>query len=81
MKGMNGQLMVKTVNGTKSIDIKDLNGLFSRSGLKKRASRAAADEIHYKRGSFHTQKRVNAWARPSLETSQKQSQTHASTVI
>ena len=29
VKGMNAQLMVKTVNGSKSIDIKDLNGLFS----------------------------------------------------
>ena len=29
VKGMNARLMVKTVNGSKSIDIKDLNGLFS----------------------------------------------------
>ena len=77
---MNWKLMVKVVNGTKSIDIKDLNGLFSRYGLKKRESRAAADEIHCKRGPFNTQKRVNAWARSSLETSQKQSQKHDSTV-
>ena len=56
---MNTQLMVKTVIGTKSLDIKDLNGLFSRYGLKMRESRAAADEIHYKRGTFHTQKRAN----------------------
>ena len=69
VKGMNTQLMVKTVIGTKSLDIKDLNGLFSRYGLKMRESRAAADEIHYKRGTFHTQKRANVWARPSLETS------------
>ena len=59
VKGMNTQLMVKTVNGTKSLDIKDLNGLFSRYGLEMRESRAAADEIHYKR-TFHTQKRANA---------------------
>ena len=32
-----------------------------------RESRAAADEIHYKRGTFHTQKRANYWARPPLE--------------
>ena len=48
--------------------------------LKKRESRAAADEIHYKRGTFHIKKSANAWARPSLETSQKHSQTHACTV-
>ena len=48
--------------------------------LKKRESRAATDEIHYKRGTFHIKKSANAWARPSLETSQKHSQTHACTV-
>ena len=57
---MSTQLMVKTVNGTNSLDIKDLNGLFSRYGLEMRESRAAADEIHYKRRTFHTQKRANA---------------------
>ena len=60
VKGMNTQLMVKTVNGTKSLDIKDLNGLFSRYGLEMRESREAADEIRYKRRTFHTQKRANA---------------------
>ena len=48
--------------------------------LKKRESRAAADEIYYKRGTLHIKKSANAWARPSLETSQKHSQTYASTV-
>lgn len=57
---MSTQLMVKTANGTKSLGIKDLNGLFSRYGLEMRESRAAADEIHYKRRTFHTQKRANA---------------------
>ena len=48
--------------------------------FKKRESRAAADENHYKRGTSHIKKSVNAWARPSLAPCQKHSQTYASSV-
>ena len=71
VKGMSTQLMVKTVNGTKSLDIKDLNGLFSRYGLEMRESRAAADELS-------TPKNVPT---PALAYRWKHlGQTHASTV-
>ena len=48
--------------------------------FKKRESRAAADENHYKRGTSHIKKSVNAWDRPSLAPCQKHSQTYASSV-
>ena len=68
---MSTQLMVKTVNGTNSLDIKDLNGLFSPYGLEMRESRAAADELSTPK-NVPTPELAHRWKHLS--------QTHASTV-
>ena len=69
--------MVKTVNGTKSLDIKDLNGLFSRYGRKMRESSQRPMKFTIKE-ELSTPKNVPT---PELAHRWKHlSQTHASTV-